>query len=79
MTLPEAISTGIPYRRGHGWWMKSENPQWPIRYVQSGVPYSMTEEDIMADNWEIEIRSAEGKWIWIYKFKEWQDLDKEKK
>lgn len=71
MTLIEAIKTERPYKRGNMGWMKSERPCWYIRHPSNGQPITLTEEDILATDWQIDIKS-EKYHLWMSDFQEWE-------
>lgn len=75
MTLIEAINTGRPYKRGNFDWMKSEKESWFIRDVGSGSPMALSEQDIKAKDWQIDIRMPNHGYRWISTVEAWRALN----
>lgn len=62
MTLIDAIKTGRLYKRGNGMWMNSEHPTWHIRHPSNGDSVCLSEVDVCASNWEVDVRDKYGNW-----------------
>ena len=77
MTLLQAISTGRLYGRTGGIFMKSERPLWPIRWINTGGPVTLSEGDIKADDWVLDIRMTNHGNSWMYCFSDWEKYKKE--
>ena len=73
MTLLQAISTGRLYTRYGGVWMKSEKLAWPIRHTETGAPVPISEQDVQADDWVIDIRMTNHGDSWIFSYRYWED------